>query len=204
MCRRGAAVQRLCVILCFCAGAARANGLIFNGQFDAGNLDALSLFTTPNGALGVNMPAVIDAADIAAADIAGFPPGQATAAGISLEGSGIYQNLVLPSGPQPNALAGTAELLLDMRPIWGYNLGDLTAGQIVRQAITVDVIASAGPHSFGIQFLSPGPSLTYTPFQYVDNFWVEDQWDAPEPSTFVLIFFGLAVLAVRARLISDP
>ena len=212
--RSAAVVQQFLAILFFCSGAAYANGIIMNGGFGTGNLNGWTPFTTANGTLGIFAPAVVpfDTTGGGVSNAAEFQVGQMTAAGFDPQGGGIFQNVVLSSagtysisadiaasnpGPKANGFAGTAELLLDMQPVWGYNLGALSGGEVVRQAITANVIASAGAHSFGIEFLRPATTTAFTPFQYVDNFWVEDQQDAPEPSTFLLLFFGLALLALR-------
>lgn len=216
---RGAALQRLSLALFLCLGAAHANSFIFNGGFETGNLNGWTPFT--NGSLGTTMPTVVpfDTTGAGASDAAAFHVGPVTTAGLAPQGGGIYQegiyqSVVLPSsgsysifadiaaanpGLDANGFAGTAQILIDMQPVWGYDLGALNAGDVVRQAINTNVIISAGTHSFGIEFLRPAMATAFTPYQYVDNFWVEDQADAPEPSTFALLFFGLAVLAWRGR-----
>lgn len=214
--KQGAALKQLLAILFLYSGTAYANAIIFNAGFDTGGMTGWTPFTTSKGLLGTGMPTVIsfDTTGNGASDAAEFQVGQVVPAGLAPEGGGIYQTVLLPSSGTytisadiaagnlnaPGSVSGgIAELLFDMQPVFGYNLGDLSEGEVVRQAITANVIAGAGTHSFGIQFLNPVVSSTFSPYQYVDNYWVEDPVDAPEPSTFLLLFFGLAILARRGR-----
>lgn len=183
-----------------------ADSFISNGTFQQG-LTGWTPFTTPGGTLGPSDPQVVAFSpdNTNFYDAAQFQVGQATPNfnPTDLQGGGIYQNVLLPTGniqltvdiaavggTSTNLYGGYAQLLIDMQPVAGYDFGALQAGQIKTAVLTVQELEAGGTHSVGIEFQRGAGADNSTPYQYAYQF--EGDTETPEPSTFGLMLTALA------------
>ncbi len=209
---RGCATYRVLASLLFTLAGAHADSIISNGNFQQG-LSGWTTFTTSNGTAGMFNPqvAAFSPAVSDTEDAVQFEVGQSVRTNnVDMEGAGIMQTVIVPGGQiqlsvdiaaqgstSANLFGGFAQLLIDMQPVAGYDLGALNAGQIQLAVLSVQEVMEAGAHSIGIEFLRQATADYSTPYQYVYNFEGDDM--APEPSTIVLMALPLLFVFWRVR-----
>ena len=191
---------------------AHADSIISNGNFQQG-LTSWTTFTTSNGTLGTGEPKVISFSPdtVSTYNAVQFQAGQLThTSSVDLQGGGIFQTVTLPGGyiqlsadiaaqetTSTNLFGGFAQLLIDMRPVAGYDFGAMMQGEIKTASLSAYELVDSGQHTVAVEFLRPATSDGSTPFQYLYH--VQGDDTAPEPSSILLLLLGLAFLALRGR-----
>ncbi|PKB79283.1 MAG: hypothetical protein BZY88_14165 [SAR202 cluster bacterium Io17-Chloro-G9] len=165
--------------------------LLTNGDFETGDINGWTQFTTEFGSLGAGYPMVgpFDTnGDGTATNSAQFSVGQSSAyvktAGVSEnQGGGLYQTLDLAAGDYSltadiaagdegsnygNGKAGLFELLLDGVVMDSEDLGPIGANATKHSMLVAMPGVSAGMHEIRIRITRPaGEATTLT--QYLDN-----------------------------------
>jgi hypothetical protein len=169
---------------------------VSNGDFETGDLTGWTTFTTPNGALGANLPLVtpFDTTGAGASNAVEFNVGQAVFAGVGNtdpQGGGIYQSVTTGAGlftisadtaavnrnaMFPNGSCGLFELLLDGSVVASHDYGACDPSATVRFTLTATGLAlTSGPHEVRVRITRPfvtfagGPGSAGSPLEYVDN-----------------------------------
>jgi hypothetical protein len=200
-------------VLALAAGSAGADSLVVNGNF-TGGLTGWTTFTVPNGLLAASV------ADIVPPDPIAVPEAefQATRPSLNqfsdLAGAGISQDVVLPGGDinisvqiaaqggsSANLFGGMANLLVDSKPVAGYDFGALQSGQLVSASLSYNAVLAAGEHNLGVEFVQPAGGNVVVPFEYVSEFLVDDA--VPEPGTIGFCALGVAALVLRRRALAN-
>ena len=197
------------VLFCLVASSvlAHADSIISNGNFQQG-LTGWTNITTADGTLGPAKPQVTPFSPdgVNTYDAAQFEVGQAAPSNVvDLEGGGIFQTIALPGGgvqisvnvaaqggTSANLYGGFAQLLIDTKPVVGYDFGALQAGEIKVATLSVDELIASGNHTVAVEFFRPAAVDAASPFQYAYQF--QDLVDAPEPSTFLIGGLSLLLL----------
>jgi len=189
---------------------------LLNGDFETGNLNHWTSFTTSNGNLGsfYGLPNVVSF-DVTGtgtpSDAAQFQIGQASFNPGSQEGGGILQTFNNASAGQysiyadiaafynasssfSNGSAGLFTVLVDGVAITSTDLGGITGGQTNYSTLTGTTFLSQGSHQLAIEITRPflnGGGFGHTPLEYLDNVQVTA---VPEPSGMLLSSLGLVSL----------
>jgi PEP-CTERM motif len=224
--RRGSAVVAgLFAFGCLLCRPALAD-TITNGNFDTGNLEGWTSFTTANGSVGAGLPSVtpFNTTGNGISDAAHFNVGEVNF-DFTQQGGGLFQIINVPvsglykltedfasqDNVGKNVDAGTFSVLIDRNTVATDDLGSFaTAGQLLRGSFDETLDLTAGSHLFEVevsrQFLSTGPN---TPDEYIDNVSLAPAQKSigltPEPSTIALLatgIFGLVAMACRRVLFS--
>jgi hypothetical protein len=218
-----AATRALLGGLFVAVSAGWANNLLFNGGFDTGDLNGWTPFTTANGTLGVSMPTVVPflTDGVNSSNAVRFQVGEAGEDHFSFGGGGISQTVTVPTGQVSflvdiaaqgglgaNMYGGFVQVLLDTKPVLGYDFGALNAGEIKYTTLDFSFVGDSAPHTIALQFLRPALADSGTPYQYASNLRLYAGGESgafleevPEPSSWLLFSFGLAVLcALRGRI----
>lgn len=197
----------------FAAGSAQANQLV-NGDFETGNLNGWTVFTTGNGTNGTGLPdvALFDTNNVGNGSLsARFNVGQIEA-GTSPVGGGIFQSVVLTVGTfllaldvamlddtsVPNADGGLIELLFDNVVVDSHDFrqADLNVPEYASLSAVLPGV-SAGAHEVRIRLTRIYTSnLLASPYQYVDNISLSL---VPGPMTLGLLAIGAAFTRRRRR-----
>ena len=204
------------IVLLLLASPAWAN-LLTNGDFETGNFDGWTLFTTDNGGIGSGLamepPDVISFPTVDGVDsLAGrFQAVRLETAGTSPAGGGIQQLLDTPAGTllfgmdvaqlaedTVNDPAGAIfNVFFDDMMITSIDQGTIVGGSVERFSTGPLAIldVEAGQHTLKIEILTTlDTTAANRPFQYIDNVTL-----VPEPSTALLFGLGLAGIALRWR-----
>ncbi len=189
---------------------------LINGDFETGDFTGWTLFNDPNGGVGGAQVTLFDTAGTGVpSHSAQFEVGE-TSGGIGGgglgRGGGILQDVVLNAGQLTivlkiavqstagnNADAGTFELLLDGTVVNSHGFGFINPFQTERSSLGFIGTVTAGTHEIAVDMRRGyGIGAGDTPYQYLDN--IELRGSAvPEPSTALLLSFGLAALALGIR-----
>jgi hypothetical protein len=191
---------------------------LLNGDFATGNLSHWITYTTRNGNLGsyYGLPNVIsfDVTGTGTPSAAAqFQVGQPSFVDTSFQGGGIYQTFtasaagqyfvhadIAAAAPSHNNLAaGLFTLLMDGVAINSVDLGAITLGQTLRNALRATTTLTPGAHQLTIEMTRPylnGGGYANTPLEYLDNIQVTP---VPEPSEMLLSSLGLVSLLAAAR-----
>jgi hypothetical protein len=194
-----------------------ANADFINGNFQTGNLNGWTTYTTPNGTLGPpGLPDVqsFDTTGTGASLAAHFVVGNATLPNTGEQGGGLIQSLVLNPGlysitgniasvdspAGPNVAAGLFSVLVDGVVQGSTDLGPFaTQGQTLRGVLNATfVLNTAGTHEFRFQITRPfqGGNPAINPQQYLDNLTLTT---VPEPSLATVALSSLCLCVCRSR-----
>jgi hypothetical protein len=211
------------ILLLLTALVGRAEALpLQNGDFEAG-LDNWTIFTTPNGDVGIeertrtlrrteNFPKILEyeVAPGKKSNAAAFRVGKLNEEPSGLEGGGISQQVDLVAGTwaimlniavldesgNPNGDGGLFELLFDRVVVDSHDFGDVLLNVPERAMLSFTTgLLPPGKHVVAIQMTrNHGQDLT-TPVQYIDDV-VMFQVAIPEPATILLLGTSLMGLLV--------
>jgi PEP-CTERM motif len=197
------------VVVVSISTAAGAN-LITNGNFDTGNLNGWTTFTTANGTIGTPSVVPFDTTGSGASLAAQFNVGEVNFANVGA-GGGIYQSFMFSGGTVTvsadiasnmasfvNVSGGVFTLLLDGVQIDVFDFGGIAEFTTERSTLDYTGPLAAGEHELRIGMIRAWRTNDTTPRQYIDNVNVSGG-SAPEPSTLALLGLGLAGLAASRQ-----
>ncbi len=195
-----------------CASASLCGAqIIYNGDFETGNLNGWTTFTTPNGALkppGSSLPPVAQF-DVLGTDVpsnaAQFQVGEVNF-NATEQGGGILQTFSVSAGQYVisadfaaynlnfNDEAGLETVSVDSVTVGTLDFGLINPSQTKRGVIQGTLNLSGGTHQITIELTRPYINDNETPFEYVDNVAVTP---VPEPSIAALGMCGMALAFFR-------
>ena len=206
-----------------CAGIASgfalvpvANAVIVtNGDFATGNFAGWTLFTTPNGTLGLSgsgLPAVtsFNVTGSGAQNAATFNVGEVNFDGTQ-QGGGITQSVTLPGGsisfsaniavasPLGNFEGGVFSVLLDGVTEDTLDIGPTFSNPVIRNTLSFTATESAGAHTLEILITRPFTTSGITPEQFITNIAITGAAAVPEPASLSLLAAGLLSFAIVRR-----
>lgn len=194
----------------------QSQAVLVNSDFETGTLEGWTVFTTANGTLGADYPAVTyfdtnnDGVDSLAAT---FNVGQLSIGGAP-GGGGISQSVMMGAGSyslsadiamvdvggSSNADGGLFELLFDGTVVDSWDFGAATLNVPEYQMLSSFDVTTAGMHEVAIRMTRNYLSdVSVTPFQYIDNVNLISA-SVPEPSTVALLGLGLLGFSLSRRL----
>lgn len=199
--------------------------LITNGDFEGGNLNGWTVFTTETGTTGITPEAAsFDTTGNGASQAAHFRVGQSEPT-FTEEGGGIFQTFTLLAdgvidisldiastlnrATSRNGAGGVFSLILDGVVLDSHDFGSIEAMDIERAMLSASIEATAGLHELRIlmtRAFIQVDGANVTPEQYIDNVIVTaaNQPEPPvvavaEPGTLALMGLGLAGLGFARR-----
>jgi hypothetical protein len=199
-------------------------GIVFNGDFQTGDLTGWSVFTTSNGSNGEGLPNVVsfDTLNDGSPSLAAhFAVGEidTTHFGTSADnaGGGLSQTIFLSpgtyifsvafAGVNDDSVAGQAELgvftlLLDGSALQTVDLGYAGPSQELFGSFDVTVPVTNGPsHSLAVQITRPYGGGVGVAEEYLDDISVSA---VPEAGSLALLLSGAsALVAMRRRRFYD-
>ena len=199
--------------------ASAASATPVNGDFETGDLTGWQTFATSFGTLGSGFPRVeqFDTDnDGVSTFAAALNVGRIRGPG-SAEGGGIAQEVALRSGdlqlsvaiasrsgvPVDNGLSngsgGLLELLFDGVTVDSYDFGEILHAHTEYARLEAALTVGAGNHALAIRATRPYTSSNDTPIQYIDDVVLTGS-AVPEPSTFLLMAFGIVAISRRRRM----
>jgi len=194
-------------LLALVAAQAGATNLIQNGSFQTNDFTDWTIGTTSNGTWGQGFP-IVTGWPLGGMNAAEGEVGEVNFTG-QQEGGTLTQTFNSGAGAatvsmmyaakgdgiHTNADGGDFTLVLDGTTIASFDVGTITANQIINGTLSANVNLTAGSHTLEIEvtrsFLS---SFQNTPYQFVTGVDVEGQ-GVPEPGSLVLMGSGVLGLA---------
>ena len=181
--------------------------LIVNGDFETGNLNGWTTYTTAGGTIGVPAVSAFDTSGAGASNAAMFNVGRVIfGVGASQEGGGLFQSFmfgggmvniaadiaVLLNGGGRNLEGGLFSLLLDGSVVDSFDFGDVFLNVAERSTLDYAGLLSAGNHELRFEITRGFTTGDVSPFQYLDNVVVTGGNQVPEPGTLALVGLALA------------
>jgi len=201
----------LCLAALAISATAHAN-LIANGDFESGNLNGWTSYTTASGLIGTPTVNLFDTRGSGATNAAQFHVGHAATSGTAA-GGGIFQNFTFgggtisigvdiaaqDTGSFDNLAGGLFSLILDGISVANFDFGNIARGEIERGALDYNGFLAAGNHELRLQMLRAYTVSDESPFQYIDNVAVSERLAVPEPGSLALLGLGLAGFSALSR-----
>jgi len=202
----------LVAMLALVSAQASAN-LLINGSFEQNNFNGWTIGTTSNGTWGEGFPIVapwplgggLNAAkgEVGEVNFDGTQQGGTLSqAFMSGAGAGTVSMMyaAMGDGIHTNSDGGEFTLMLDNTILAQFDVGTITANQIISGTLSANVNLSAGPHTLEIDVTRRFASQPQnTPYQYVTGVDVEGPSSVPEPGSLVLMGSGVLGLAGMLR-----
>jgi len=202
----------LVALLAVFAAQASADNLLVNGSFQSNDFTGWTIGTTSTGTWGQGYPIVTGwplggGLNAAEGEVGGGSPGNFQGGTLSqsfVSGAGAatlsFSYAAMGDGIHTNADGGDFVLVLDGTELANFDVGQITADQIISGSLSANANLTAGTHTFEIEVLRQyGQAQGNTPYQFVTEADVEGQ-GVPEPGSFVLFLSGaLGVASVVTR-----